>query len=191
MLDSSAIMNQVRAGVAPPTWKVMPAKGSHFITTGLLYILFGLAMIGGLVYLFFSNTLIYFLVPPVNDGLKIFWFLFDNIVGALLAIGGFIGGIKKLAEMGSAQQQAMVLMPEGFLMQTQKAIMVHYGQVAGMTMALKNGEVILNMRRADNGKTMKVTLDGRFGATKPIGQAIVQAQGQYAQVAALAQQHQG
>lgn len=187
MMDSSAILNQVRAGVAPAAWKVLPAKGSHFIITGLFSILFGLALIGGLVYLLFSNTLIYFLVPPVNDGLKIFWFLFDNLVGGAVAIGLIVAGIMKLAEMGSAQQQAMVLMPEGFVIQTKKPVVVHYGQVAGMTVALNRGDVILNMRRADNGQTMKVTLDSRFGAPKPIGQAIVQAQGRYAQAVAIAQ----
>lgn len=191
MMDSLAIMTQVRAGVAPPTWKVLPAKGSHFITAGLFSILFGLALIAGLVYLLISNTLIYFIVPPDNEGISIFWFLFDNIVGGAVAIGLIVMGIMKLVEMGTAQQQALVLMPEGFVIQTQKAVVVHYGLVAGMTIAISQGNVVLNMRRTDNGQTMKVALDNRFGAPKPIGKAIVQAQGLYAQAAAMAQQRQG
>lgn len=183
MLDANAIMMQVGAGTAPPTWRVLRARAGYFITNALLYGAFGLAALAAIAYVIISGTIFYYGVAPDPGSTgALVWFIIDIVVLLGITILFLVNSIGRLINVGSAQQQALVLTPEGFVAVTRQGTQAYpFAIINGMTAAaVRGGNVVLTMRRADNGKQLKYTLDGRYGAPKPIAASILAAQGQYA-----------
>jgi hypothetical protein len=191
MVDPNAIVMQVNSGNVPPQWRVLRAKTGYFVRNGILYSVLGVAALIGLVVFFFSDTIFYYgpAPDPGSTGATV-WFIIDLVVIIALAAVFLITGIRNLVGVGSAQQQMLVLMPEGFLVTTAKGVQSYpFGNINGMTAATqRGGDVVLTMRRADNGQQLKYTFDGRFGAPKTIAGSILSAQGQYATAMAQARQ---
>ena len=56
MIDANAVLAQLRAGMAPAGWRVLPAKRSHFVTNGLLSFVLAILAIAGAGYILFTGT---------------------------------------------------------------------------------------------------------------------------------------
>ncbi|MBA3826657.1 MAG: hypothetical protein H0X24_22500 [Ktedonobacterales bacterium] len=190
MLDPNVILQQVGAGTTPPTWRVLRARTSYFIGTALLYGVFGLAALGAIAYIIISGTIFYYgaAPDPGSTGVTV-WFIIDLVVLLAFTIIFLVNSIGRLINVGTAQQQMLVLTPEGFVAATPKGTQAYpFAAINGMTAtAARGGDVVLAMRRADTGKQIKYTLDGRFGTPKPIASSILAAQGQYATAMAQSQ----
>jgi len=190
MLDANAIMMQLGAGTAPPTWRVLRARAGFFIGGAAVFGVLGLATLGFIAYLIIGGHIFYYGVAPTDANGELIWQIIDVVVALALAAIFFGVSIMRLVGLGSASQQMLVLMPEGFVVVTPKgAQSFPFANINGITgAATRDGSVMLTMRRADNGKQMRFSVDARYGAPKTIAGSIMAAQGQYATAMAQAGQ---
>ncbi len=185
IIDGDAVMQQVQQGTAPSYWFVCPARVSQFLKNIAVFAVFSLLLIGGLRYL------------QVNPGFAIglrgagdipelhaLWRRIDfGVAGIVLLMLLFflVSGVRNLA---TARQQALVLLPEGFVMQkgaTRKTmVVIHYGAISEITTSVSNYTLSLVMPRTDGYGTIRVELDGRFGPSDAIAELLQQAHRQYA-----------
>jgi hypothetical protein len=177
MIDSNAVVQQASTGMAPPSWQVLPARRSFFMSSALIGVVFTLGAIAAAIYLLLSGTIFGI---GVNDqtpnNVAFFWFIVDMVLVAAFAIGGIIFAIVRLRGLGSLNQQMLILMPEGFVMRrgtTPKDVTtVNFERVATMTPSVQSSAVVLVMQLAGSGQRAKVELDNRFGPAKKLANEI-------------------
>jgi hypothetical protein len=177
MIDSSAVLQQASTGMAPPTWEVLRARRSFFISSAIGGVFITVAAIGVAIYLILSGTIIGI---GVNDqtpnNVAFFWFIVDMVALAAFGIGGVVFAIVRLRGLGSLTEQMLILMPEGFVMRRGSAAKdtttVNYQRVATVTPSVQSGTVYLVMQLAGSGQRTKVELDSRFGPPKKLAEQI-------------------
>jgi hypothetical protein len=181
MVDPNAIVMQVNAGNVPPQWRVLRAKTGFFIGNAIWYGILGIAALAGIAYLLISGSYISYGPKPTNAQGEMLWQLANIGVLLVLVIFFFAVSIRRIVGLGSVAQQMLVLMPEGFIVTTAKGIQSYpFANLNGITAAnTDDGEVVLKMRRADNGQQIEYQVDGRFGSPKTVAGNIVAAQGQF------------
>lgn len=193
MIDAHAVVEQIRASTAPTSWQVTRANRSYFIWSALGGVALAVGAVGAAIYLSLSSTIVGIGVnDQTPDNVAFFWFVVDRLVLAAFAIGGVIYAIRRARAIGSADEQMLVLMPEGFVRRTGAAdkdvLAVNYGNLATITPSVRNGTQYLDMR-TKAGKRVSIELDGRFGSAKALARQIA---GQHAHyVTTLAGSHQG
>jgi hypothetical protein len=173
VIDANATIQQASSGMAPPSWQVLRARPSFFMWSAIGGVVFALAAIAAAIYLFTSGTIVGIGVSDQTpDNVATFWFIVDMIVLAACAFGGVVMTIHYARLMGSAADQMLILMPEGFVLRRGPAekdvTTVNFERVATMTPAVRNGAVLLDMRIAGSGKRAQVSLDNRFGSAKKL-----------------------
>ena len=176
MIDSNTVIGQVRAGTAPPTWQVLHARQAFFVQGAIAGIVIAIAAVAAAAYLLLSGTVVgYGLNSQTSDNVLNFWFIVDMVVLVLFLVGGIVFSVTRLRSLGSADDQALILMPEGFVMRLGPAAnatrVVNYQGIATLTPTVRNGNVFLVMQAA-NGRRVQIELDSRFGKPKPLAQQI-------------------
>ena len=185
MIDGEAVMQQVLQGSAPPNWRVFPAKLSHFLGSIIGYAIATLLFLGFIGFLVIAPDFAIGLQGS-SDAPNIvqFWHTIDFVVAGALALGCAALLVSSIRGLGSVKQQALVLLPEGFVMQkgTGKKSMtvVNFGAITGVGTSVLQGNWSLVMPRANGDGSIKVELDARFGAPKNIATILQVARMQYA-----------
>jgi hypothetical protein len=176
MIDSNTVIGQVRAGTAPPTWQVLPARQAFFVQGAIAGVVIAIAAVAAAAYLLLSGTVVgYGLNDQTSNNVLIFWFIVDMVVLVLFLVGGIVFSIIRLRSLGSADDQTLILMPEGLVMRLGPAAnatrVVNYQSITTLTPTVRNGNVFLVMQAA-NGRKVQINLDSRFGKPKPLAQQI-------------------
>lgn len=188
MIDANAVVQQVKAGAAPASWQVIPARGSFFLLSALGGIVVAVAAAGAEIYLRASNSVYGIGIPPdASEGVLNFWGAVDLIFFAAVAIGGVVFAIMRALAIGSADEQMLVLLPEGFVKRTgtseKDTLAVNYANLTTATPTVRNGSHYLSVQ-TKAGKRVSIEFDGRFGNAKAL---VRQISGQHAHyVTALA-----
>lgn len=188
MIDANVVVQQVKAGAAPTSWQVIPARDSFFLLGALGGIVVAIAAVAVEVYLRASNSVYGIAIPPnASQGVLDFWAIADLIVFAVFAVGGVAFAIMRALAIGSASEQMLVLLPEGFVKRTgtseKDTLAVNYANLTTVTPTVRNGSQYLSAR-TKAGKHVSIEIDGRFGNAKALVRQIA---GQHAHyVTALA-----
>ncbi|GAC1451854.1 MAG: hypothetical protein PVSMB4_11990 [Ktedonobacterales bacterium] len=185
MIDGQAIVQQALQGYAPPGWQILRARQSHFLGTIISGIALTLLVLGLIGYLIVDPGFVIGLRGAVNvDSLHQFWRIVDFIAGGVFAAAFIALTVKGVRDLGTIDNQVLVMMPEGFVMQkgpaTKAPLTVAYESTAGARLQIDRGTVYLLLARANRQGALKIEIDGRFGKPKPIAQQIIQAQTAYA-----------
>ena len=181
MIDANAVVQQVKAGAAPASWQVIPARGSFFLMSALGGIVVALVAVGAEVYLRASNSVYGIAIPPdASEGVLNFWANVDLIFFAAVAIGGVVFAVMRARAIGSASEQMLVLLPEGFVKRTgtseKDTLAVNYANLTTITPTVRNGNQYLSVQ-TKAGKRVSIEIDGRFGNAKTL---VRQISGQHA-----------
>jgi hypothetical protein len=115
-LSAKQVLDAVRTGTLPQNWHVMHATKGYFLGQGAFLTFLGLliAFPGGLLLF----VLLYMLATPSPTSAhdNSIWLV---LVAALLIVAGGIGfviaGIKQFRRIKTAEQEVLVLMPQGFV----------------------------------------------------------------------------
>lgn len=185
MLDPNQVLQQVQQRTNPPDWQVLPAKQSHFIQSlfgGIALILIGLAAAG---YLLLNPDFVIGLRGLVDlDSMQTVWRIVDFVLCAAIVASGGVLIRGAVAGMATQDQQMLVLMPDGFVMQkgnTSKTMSaIAYANVRSPQVVVKSGTTYLMMARANGQGALRLEVDGRFGPPKQIAKRIVEAHQLYA-----------
>lgn len=185
MIDGEAVMRQVLQGSAPPNWRVFPAKLSHFLGSIAGYAIAVLLFLGFIGFLVIAPDFVIGLKGAVDvPTLHSFWRTVDFVVAGALALGCAALLVSSMRGLGSVKQQALVLLPEGFVMQKgadkKTMTVVHFGAITGVGTSVVQGNWSLVMPRANGNGNIKVEIDARFGAPKNIATILQVARMQYA-----------
>lgn len=189
MIDGEAVMQQVRQGAAPSYWHVLPAKQSHFIGNIAGYTVGALLAFGLLLYLIVDPGFVIGLKGAVNvESLHNLWRTVDFVVAGIAILACLFLVFAGVRNLGTVNQQALVLLPEGFVMQKgvgkKTMTVIEYGAITGLTTSVSNGSWSLVMPRANGKGAVKLDLDGRYGAPKQIATMLQEARAQYARARA-------
>jgi hypothetical protein len=176
MIDAEAVLQQVKAGATPADWQVMKAKSSFFVWRAIGGIVFTLFSVLAAGYLFLTGTIVGIGVnDQTPDNVAFFWFIVDMIVLALCAIGGIVYAIIRARDLGSVNEQMLVVMPDGFVKRaglgSKDTFSATYANIATLTPAVRNSSQYLDAVTRD-GRRASVELDGRFGNVKKLARQI-------------------
>jgi uncharacterized membrane protein len=177
MIDTQAVVQQASLGMAPPSWQVLRAKRSFFISSAIGGVVFTIGALAAAIYLFVSGAIVGIGVSDQTpSNVAIFWFIVDMVALAAAAIGGVIFALGSLRGLSTADEQMLVLMPEGFVLRRgaaeNKTTTVNFQRVATVTPSVQSGRVFLIMQIVGSGQRAKVELDNRFGPAKRLAQQI-------------------
>ena len=185
MLNGEAIVAQARQGVTYPGWQVWRASERYFLGQALIAVIL-LILIGiGILYLVSNGNVA--LLPgygssdtPLDANALSTWRAIDFGVGGLFAAVMAVLLVRAAAASANAAEQVLVLLPEGFVLGTSKTPKAyHFGSFRAVSLSNNRGAISLNLTPAAGGQKVRVSLDGRFGKSKPIAQAILVAHGQF------------
>jgi len=192
MIDGNAIVAQTRQGSVQPTWQVLRGQSSYFYRqAGLGAVVLALGA-AGIVYLLANPDTIY--GYGLSDNVSIssgefsFWRSADFVVVGLFALLGIATLIWRLAQSTNASQQLLVLMPEGFVMSTNKTQTYAFANLRSISVTVRNGTYYLNLLPASGASSVRLQIDGRFGNPKQVTQQIVAARDRFAAAKVGAQQ---
>ena len=176
MINAEAVVQQVRAGATPADWQVMRAKSSFFVWSAIGGIVFTFLAVVAAGYLFLTGTFVGIGVnDQTPDNVAFFWFIVDMVVLAAVAIGGIVFAILRARDLGSVNEQMLVLMPDGFVKRAgvgpKGTFSATYANIARLTPAVRNGTQYLDAVTPD-GRRVSVELDGRFGNAKKLARQI-------------------
>lgn len=183
MLSKEEILMYVQQGQAPAGWQVLRAKISYLLKQIATYAVLALVFIGFGIYIL-SNT--DFVFGPIGlidiNGSFQTWRYIDEAVVAIALLLFLWMVVKNLMDLMSAQNQVLVLLPEGFLLKKRNTEQcVDYAGVAGIsTHAGRYGDVTVHIKAKDGNALYKVQLDGRYGNAKMLAAQMMNAQRQYA-----------
>ena len=176
MIDAEAIVQQVRAGAAPADWQVMRAKPSFFVWSAIGGIIFTFLAVVAAGYLLLTGTIVGIGVnDQTPDNVAFFWFIVDMVVLVAVAIGGIVFAILRARDLGSVNEQVLVLMPDGFVKRTgvgpKGTFSATYANIATLRSVVRNSSQYLDAVTRD-GRHASVEMDGRFGNAKKLARQI-------------------
>jgi hypothetical protein len=185
MIDGEAVMHQALQGAAPPNWRVFPAKQSHFMGNIVGYVIGVVLLLGFIVFLIAAPDFVIGLRGAVNvPSLHSLWRTVDFVVAGVGVVGCIVLLVSSVRSLGTLNQQALVLLPEGFVIRKgadKKAMtVIEFGAISGIATSVSNGTWSLVMPRANGKGAVKLELDGRFGSPKQIAKMLEEARSQYA-----------
>lgn len=187
MIDTQTAIQRVKTGTAPASWQVSRASRSFFLWSVLGGVALMTGAVAAAIYLYLSGTIVGIGVnDETPDGLALLWFIVDMLILAALTITGIVFAIRRAIAIGTASEQMLILMPEGFVKRTGTAardtLAVNYATIAAVTASADNGPQVLVMDTSA-GQRLKVEIDGRFSHAKALKQQIA---GQHAHYLATA-----
>jgi hypothetical protein len=181
VLDGNTVLAYAQQGSVPPNWSVWRAKLSYFIVQSVA---------GVLIFALGFGAIVYFLGDPnhafvlgsygspdsgtLNQGAFNAWRIADFTGAGALALLGAILAIRRAAELPSAGEQMLVLLPEGIVMSTSQVPRTFaFAALRALNVSSYRGTYTLTLKPASGGKSVRIMLDGRFGKSKPIASAIL------------------
>ena len=176
MVNIDMIVAQARNNQVPPTWQVYHGRSSFYVRQ---------IVIGAIVLAFAAAGAIYLVSHPFiaivpgytsdnNVDPQMFTLdrAFDFIMVGLFALVGIAAVIRYLPEPGRAYQYVLVLMPEGFVLNTGKTAAYAYGTIREMKLVRSRYTSSLKIYPWNTQKPVSVRLDGRFGNPKQLNSTI-------------------
>src|SRR5262249_15698522 len=166
-----AVIRTVVQGSPPPNWRVYPAKRSYFIGS-IVWGGVGVGLLlGFLGYLVINPDFVFGLEGAVEDpSLFPFWRAFDFVPTGVTALAFAMLLVTGIRDLGTAKQQARVVLPEGFVMQRgpdQKTMtVIEFGAITSIAPRVSRGRWSLVMPRADGSGALTLRLDPRRGSPK-------------------------
>ncbi len=184
MIDGDAVMQTVVQGSAPAHWRVYPAKRSYFLGTIVWGAIGVVLFLGFLGFLVLNPDFVFGLKGTLDEpSLQVFWRVFDLVATGVLALAFAVLLRTGLRELGSVKQQALVVLPEGFVEQTgtdQKTrTVIEFGAITSIAPRVYRGRWMLVMPRANGTGVVTLRLDPRFGSPKTIAMMLQEARNQY------------
>jgi hypothetical protein len=191
MIDGNAVVAQARQGNVPPSWQVLRAKASFFYQQAGVGGLLLVVGAGGFLYLMSNPNMA--IEPGVGSGTDTasgigLWRNIDFAILAVFALVGIYVLVKSLADSANASQQLLVLMPEGFVISTNKMQTYEYSTIRNIAITLNRGTASIKLTPVSGASAIRVQLDGRFGTTKQIAQNILTARQRFAAAPVAPQQ---
>ncbi len=183
MINSQQVLTAVQNGQAAPTWNVLPARKSFFISNFIAYLLVIIAGIALIAYLLLNSNVA--IVPSyslnaLDDAALAMWRTIDMVFFPLGVLVCALMSVLTLQEMKRRHEQLLVLLPEGVLMHKGKVTRFitfrHIRDAKYTRSSLTTGT--LNMIMRDGQKT-KFKLDNRFGSSTKLLKQIAEAHKQY------------
>jgi len=185
MIDGEAVLQQALQGSAPPNWRVYPAKVSHFLGSIAGYAIGTLLLLGLIAYLA-ANPDVAISLQGSSDAPNVsqFWRVIDFVVGGVMVLACVVLLVLSIRGLGTVKHQALVVLPEGFVMQKgagkKGMTAIEFGAITGIATSVSNGNWSLVIPRANGKGAIKLELDGRFGPPKKIAAMLEEARSQYA-----------
>lgn len=185
MMDGQMVLTQARQGRAAPDWQVLPVRPAHFVRMAVVFGLATIALVALLVSLVLNPNEAFTPATSIDsESALTLWRTMDFVVGAVLLLACLGGAVFAIRDFGARHTQLLVLMPDGFAIQTganpRLIRAVSYATVGPVSVSIVRGEYFLTMPRLDGRGVTRIQLDGRFGPPKQIVQHITTAQAQYA-----------
>lgn len=186
MIDGEAVIQQSLQGSAPPNWRVLPAKVSHFLGSIAGYAIGAVLLLAFIGFLAVNPDARVTLQGSSSDAPNViqFWRTIDFVVAGVMALACVALLVLGVRGLGTVKQQALVVLPEGFVMQkgTDKKTLsvIEFGAITGIATSVSNGNWTLVIPRANGKGVIKLALDGRFGAPKQIAKMLEEARSQFA-----------
>jgi hypothetical protein len=193
MLNGDAIIAQVRQGTWPQSWQVLRANRSHFIRLAIFIAIFLVLAAFGLLYLISNPD--HAVVPgaagspdggTLDPATFAVWRTIDLAVLGIALVGLVVAVINTLLQMAHAQEQLLVVLPEGFVLKTRRLQTVAFAAIQTMTATSYRGVVTFKIGTV-NGQKLSVSLDARFGAARQVAQRILAARNQFTAAPAAGQ----
>ena len=180
MLSKEEILLYVHQGQALPGWQVLRPKVGYLLRQAIIYTILALAgLIGGILFITQADFVV---VAYAGLGLsRSAWHTIDVAVIALFFIV-FTGlALMRIVDLNTIQDQALVLMPEGFFLKKRSAEqLVLYSGVSSISpQSDRSGDIKLNIHAAGTNMLASVELDNRYGNARKLAAQIVAAQRQY------------
>lgn len=185
MIDGEAIIQQALQGSAPPNWRVFPAKVSHFLGSIAGYAIGALLLLGFIGFLIIAPDFAISLQGSSDAPNVIqFWRTIDFVAAGVMALACVALLVLSIRGLGTVKHQALVVLPEGFVMQKgadkKTMTVIEFGAITGIGTSVRNGNWSLVIPRANGKGAIKLELDGRFGAPKKVAAMLEEARLQYA-----------
>ncbi|HEV2662529.1 MAG TPA: hypothetical protein VGU68_18135 [Ktedonobacteraceae bacterium] len=191
-IDGNAVLERVYQRQAPPTWAVFPAKRSFFVKNIIVFLVFAILCVGGLIYLKQSNTV---LVPigTEDDSLSASDFnlysTVETIAGGIMILVFIGAAVDAGIGLLSCERQFLIVMPEGIVMRKSRGTTsIAYAQLQQPIQQMKTryaSSLIFKGRGIGKKGTLGIPLDTHFGNPKDIARSILNGHQAY-----LAFQHQ-
>jgi len=175
-MNAESIATMARQGQHPPNWQVHRARSGYFVQQIILALVLLALGVGGTLYLL-ANPFTAF-VPgyggseTLDPGSFAIARTVDfGVIVIFVAVGLWIGGTS-LAHLSRARDEVLVLMPQGFVIDTKTPVAYSYGAMRGMSARNYRGVVTFTITDP-TGRRQRLRLDGRFGnASQLAGQVL-------------------
>lgn len=179
LLNANTVMTMVRQGQAPATWQVYRGRAAFHVRQmlgGLLILLLGFV---GVMYLLLNpNTVI---VPgsgqdsPIDPGPFAVARVGDFVVLAVVLAVGLWLCASSSSQLTTVRDQALVLMPEGFVVGARKSTAYAYAAMQSIAARNNRGTITFSITPVDSGQRQLFRLDSRFGDARQIATQILAA----------------
>lgn len=185
MMNGDAIVAQVHQGAIPPNWLVLRARVSHFVRLAIFIAIFLILAGIGLVYLLGHPHEAW--VPgaagspdteTLDSSTFAIWRGVDFAVVGILLVGLSAYLIYAFVQMSQAQDQFFILFPEGFVLKTSKTQTVPFAAIRTFSATNYRGTISFKLVTFD-GRSIRLSLDGRFGNARQLAQRVLDARNQY------------
>lgn len=183
-LNVDAVMQAVRQGYVPDTWRVYHGRVGwqvQQLLVGLVILLLGFA---GTIYLLLNTSIAIVPGTPgetttvdatnLSAGRAV-----DFVVLAIFLALGLGLSVVASSRLTTIRDQVLVLMPDGFIINTKKPIAYSYAGMQAMSARNNRGTITFNITAAGNSRRQPLRLDGRFGNAKQLATQILVARNEW------------
>lgn len=190
MIDGNVVVAQAQQGSVPPVWQVLRAKTSFFYQHAALGMLGLLIGAGVFLYLVLNPNTAFERGSDTTTASGIsLWRNIDFVVLSVIALVSIYVLLKNLAESANADQQVLVIMPEGFVISTDKIQTYAFSNIHHIAITLNSrGAATIKLTPLSGSLVIHVHLDKRFGDTEQIAQNILAAREHFTAAQVAAQQ---
>jgi hypothetical protein len=195
LLNADAVMQAVRQGYVPDTWRVYHGRVGFLVRKmlGALLIL-ALSFVGVMYLLLNPHTAIVPGTQGDHTTLEAFrfsmWRGIDFVVVVFMLLIGFTLTVASASQLPTIREQTLVLMADGFVLNLKKPTAYAYGAMQAMNARNNRGVILINITPVGNARRQLVGLDGRYGNAKQIAAQILMARNEWQRAHAAAQPSQ-
>lgn len=177
-------MQAVRQGYTPGNWRVFHGRVAYHVRQiigGVVILALGFI---GVMYLLLNPHIA--VVPgagsgstPLDEGPFTVARTVDFVVLAVFLLLGLGVSALSASRLTTARDQALVLMPEGFVLSVKNPVAYAYANMQAIAARNNNGTITFSITPIGGGRNQVFRLDGRFGKPKPIATAILAARAEW------------
>jgi hypothetical protein len=186
-LNADAVMQAVRQGYVPDSWRVYRGRVGWLVRQMLGGVLMLLLSFIGVMYLLLNP---YTAVVPgtpgdhttIETGQIAMWRGIDFVVLGFILLIGFVLSVGSASQLPNIREQVLVLMPDGFVLTLKKPTAYAYGAMQALSAQNRRGVIQFNITPGGNARRRLVALDGRFGNAKQIATQILMARNEWQRV---------